>query len=206
MTRIVGRARLTALTVIAVLAAVACGGGSPSAKPQPTRQDSRRAPVALEITVTGAKEFTFKESGFLRINTITSDNPGARFLSVGMEEFKPVDGGVFRAAFDLVGSYTGPGTYEIGGESATSTTVAATGASASLSNAFVLVLPLFKPDLGMASGNIDQVNAKEFKRQLAPCAIKVGKGEKSGELSCPKMAVAGSDESVTFRMRWEDRE
>jgi hypothetical protein len=191
------------------------GNDAADATPKPSidpEKVSKSVPSHLKVEVEGAVDFTYDDDTDLRIVTI--DEPGleqVRFLSVGIETFKKIAGGErFRIAFDLVGVYEGPGSYELpkvgGKEETVEPGSDAEGAAKTLaSDLSKPILIYYELKEGESSPGPDSVKrAHQFENAQEPCALKVRREARSGSLSCPEVADA-EGKTVSIEMSWRPK-
>lgn len=205
---------LLAVLLLATLG-VACngddGGENGGGDPQPESLDaddvSRLVDGHLTTDVSGAVEFRFDEDVPLRVVTIDAPEISAlTFFSVGIEQFRSVeDGGAFRIAIDLAGTYDGPGEYEIPAATGAVTTPTVDPenpdpgpAVAGLSK----VILTWSPDGDPMDNPEAARTAQLFDRATEPCRLRVGSNGESGDLSCPAVANGAGDQ-VSISMEWE---
>lgn len=177
---------------------------------------SRSIPAHLEVEVDGALSFTYDEEVPLRVVVINDpDVTPIRFLSVGLEELKPLGEGVsFRLAFDLAGLYDGPGRYELpaagGGpppERLDPESPDPNAAAEGISNVYLTYLERESGDeAGEGTPGPDSIKrANQFENVAEPCTVEVGPEERTGSLECPEVVGAGG-ETVSIRMEWRLQE
>lgn len=193
-----GRGLPAVLVVLALVIGSGCGRGdaaavSPPASTAPdTSPRTTVVPADVEIVVSGAMAFVHDGAVQLTISRFEPVQPELRLLTVGLGEFTAVaDGRRLRTAFDLAGTYDGPGRYSFG---------AGGQGSAGLSNAFVHVVELRDPDGAVETANI--ATAQRFDRAMVPCAVEIAEGERAGVLHCPQLADA-SGAVIDYRMTWQ---
>lgn len=206
------RSRLfLALCLSLVLVIGACGGGgsddNPQSEPLDPDEVSRAVPSRLAVDVSGDVQFSFEGETDLRVVTINDpDISDLSFLSVGIEPFADLqDAGVFRIAFDLVGTFRGAGQYELpaAGEATTpSVDPENPDPDATLSGLSKVYLtynsegdPTENPEFAVA--------LQSFENAVQPCDLRVENDEgQSGRLECPEVATA-TGETVSITMEWE---
>ena len=210
------RAIVLAAVVLAVLTS-SCGERQEDASQQPTPgpsidpdEVSKSVPSHLKLEVDGEVVLSYDADTPLRIVTI--DEPGleqVRFLSVGIETFKKIGDGQFRIAFDLVGVYDGPGTYElpkVGGDDEPAADADADAEEAAEQVAGDLSKPILTyyvmKDAASTPGADSIEAAHVFENAQQPCEVEVGRDARSGKLSCPEVADA-EGKTVSIEMTWE---
>ena len=184
-------ARRFAATLAIAIAVVAggCGKGEPAPQAQP-RPSQRELPATVAITARGAAEVRLESELPVTVSRFDPDQRELRLLTLGLAQFASLDDGRrVRLAVDLAGMYDGPGRYEFGGAS-----------SANPSTAFLHVVALRDPKGPLDTGNV--VSAMSFDRLLAPCSVDIAEGERSGRLSCPRIATAEGSE-IDLHFEWE---
>ena len=192
--------RLRWASVLAVGGAVllgACSGGGAShvvgraaAGDRAPRTETIQASV--RATATGAAALSYDAPTAVTVSRFDPANPALSLLTVGLAEFSRAGGGQrFRTAFDLAGTYHGPGTYSFGAGGA---------GSSSLSNAFLQIVELRDVEGSLGEANV--AKADRFDRTLEPCHLEVGAGERSGSLRCPRLSD-GSGAEIAFELSWK---
>ena len=196
-----------AVVVVALLAVLsaACGGDDADATktetadaPEAAASAATPAPVVrtlpaqVEVVATGAVAVDYRAATDVTISVFQPGKAEVSLLTVGLAEERRLGNVAFRTAFDLAGQYVGPDRYTIpavGG---------ATGAS-SISGALLLTADLEDPNGEVVEANV--TSSRRFDRALEPCAVVVAEDERSGSLTCPKLADAAG-EAVDLRMTW----
>jgi hypothetical protein len=195
--------------VVAVLVASAlgaCGGGddapstdeAQSPAPSQTQTEApkpevRTLPAHVEVVSTGAVAVDYREATDVTVSLFQPGKTEVSLLTVGLAKERRLGSLAFRTAFDLAGQYAGPDRYEI-------PAVGAAKGATSISNAFLLTAELKDPAGEVVEANV--TSSRRFDRALAPCEVVVARGERSGSISCPRLADA-SGETVDLRMTWK---
>ena len=180
----------------------ACGGAPTDQRAPASESASSAAPGPAPEVRTLAAEVEVVSSGAVAVDyraatdvTVSVFRPGkteVSLLTVGLAEERRLGNLAFRTAFDLAGQYAGPDRYTIPAAGAS------TGAS-SISGALLLTADLKDPAGDVVAANVTR--SRRFDRALEPCAVVVEKDERSGSISCPRLADEGG-ETVDLRMTW----
>lgn len=188
------RRRLLALA-LAMAAATSCGGDEPEAPPASKaapKSDVRTLAAKVEVVATGAVAVDYREATDVTVSLFQPGKVEVSLLTVGLAEERRLGNLAFRTAFDLAGQYVGPDRYEI-------PAVGAASGASSISGAFLLTAELKDPAGGVVEDNV--TSARRFDRPLDPCEVVVAEDERSGTMTCPRLADADG-QTVDLRMTW----
>jgi hypothetical protein len=189
--------RTSILLAIVALLAGACGkDDKPSAPAFDTRPHSNAVPVRLDVRASGKTEFRYNKDARVRIVTFRPAKRELSLLSVGIEGFTPLaDGSQFRFAFDVTGTYDGPGTFTIRPSSSSPLPAGGT----DLSNALLMQVRLKDPTAPLSKDNVS--SALKFDKTSKACTVELENDRRSGHLDCPALADE-TGQIVHMRVRW----
>lgn len=197
-------ARFGLAMCVLVLFVGACGGAdadggsrassaaSSSSAPAAPAPKVRTLAARVEVVASGAVAVDYRAATDVSVSVFQPGQAEVSLLTVGLSEERRLGNLAFRTAFDLAGQYDGPDRYTI-------PAVGGSTGSSSISGALLLTAELKDPDGGVVEANV--TSARRFDRALEPCAVVVEAGERSGSISCPRLADA-TGETVDLRMTW----
>lgn len=181
---------VAALAVALALAGVGCAerGTEETVEARPSQ---RELPASVAITARGGTDLRLESTLPVTVSSFEPEQRELRLLTFGLAQFAPLaDGRRVRLAVDLAGVYDGPGRYEFGGGSSGS----------NLSSAFLHVVELKDADGPLEGANV--ASAMSFHRIVEPCAVDIDDDERSGRLSCPRLAAEDGSE-IDLQFEWE---
>lgn len=168
----------------------------PAASDTPSFADEQRdEPSRVTVEVTGDVAFTWEAEEMVTVTHVGGPEIPVNLLSAGFLEPKRLDDpqNRFRWAFDLIGAYDGPGTYEFDGEAD----------NQGIRSVAFLIYMRVEDGEAEAVFDMDEVESlKEYREIVRPCTLEVGEEERSGTLTCPELATEDG-ETVAMTVHWE---